>query len=140
MKMHLEHTDYKTLLDRQKENYNFQKVSWILARYGYSTVRLTDDAQGADFIAQHSSGRFFYKIQLKGRITFRKAYQGKQLWIAFPKDDFFYIFPHDILLDKFLGTGRVMHKSKSWDIDGGYSFGHIANWMNEHLEEYKIQV
>jgi len=73
MEMHLEHAVYDDLSGRQQENYNFQKLSAILASYGYSTVRLTDDAQGADFIAQHSSGKYFYKIQLKGRIAFKKV-------------------------------------------------------------------
>lgn len=44
---------------RQKENFNFQKVSAVLADYGYVTMRLSDDWQGADFIALHKRWRNF---------------------------------------------------------------------------------
>jgi len=42
--------DYKTLNSRQKENCNFQKVSAALADYGFVTLRLSDDWQGADLL------------------------------------------------------------------------------------------
>jgi hypothetical protein len=35
--------DYKKLTARQQENYNFQKISALLADYGFSTLRLSDD-------------------------------------------------------------------------------------------------
>ena len=54
--------DYKKLNARQKENYNFQKVSAFLADYGYVTLRLSDDWQGADFIAYHVNGESFLKV------------------------------------------------------------------------------
>jgi len=60
--MKLKHIDYVSLNSRQKENFNFQKVSGVLADYGFSTVRLTQDWRGADFIAQHSDGVTFLKV------------------------------------------------------------------------------
>ncbi|SVD57416.1 uncharacterized protein METZ01_LOCUS410270, partial [marine metagenome] len=48
-----EKINYRKLNARQKENYNYQKISSILAEYGFSTIRLSDDWQSADFIAQH---------------------------------------------------------------------------------------
>jgi hypothetical protein len=56
---------YSELNARQKESYNFQKVSAIFADYGFSTIRLSDDWQGADFIAQHIDNQVFLKVQLK---------------------------------------------------------------------------
>jgi hypothetical protein len=38
----LERVAYETLNARQKENFNFQKVSAVLADYGYVTIRLSD--------------------------------------------------------------------------------------------------
>jgi hypothetical protein len=35
----------------------------VLADYGFLTMRLSDDWQGADFIAQHIDGAFL-KVQL----------------------------------------------------------------------------
>ena len=43
---------------KQIEQLNFQKVSAILADYGFQTIRLSNDWKGADFIAQHIGGIF----------------------------------------------------------------------------------
>ena len=51
--MRLQKITYADLNSRQRENYNFQKVSALFADYGFTTMRLSDDWQGADFIAQH---------------------------------------------------------------------------------------
>ena len=56
MPLELTRIRYADLNARQKENYNFQKVSAVLADFGFTTLRLTDDWQGADFIAQHIDG------------------------------------------------------------------------------------
>lgn len=53
--------NYTALNDRQKETYNFQQVSAVLAQYGFATIKLNDDWQGADFIAQHINGELFLK-------------------------------------------------------------------------------
>lgn len=53
---------YKDLNARQKENYNFHKVAAALADYGYNSMRLNDDWQGADFI--DVKGDEMIKVQL----------------------------------------------------------------------------
>ena len=68
-----------SLSGKQREAYHFQKVSALLADYGYQTIKLSDDWCGADFIAQHLDGTFI-KVQLKGRLTVSKKYEGKELW------------------------------------------------------------
>ena len=50
---------YGDLNSRQKENYNFQKVAARMADFGFNCLRLTDDWQGADFIACHIDGETF---------------------------------------------------------------------------------
>ena len=67
---------YEKLNSKQKEAYNLQKVSSILADLGFVTIRMTSDWGGADFIAQHLTG-VFLRVQLKSRFTFAKKYQGK---------------------------------------------------------------
>ena len=64
-----ERVDYRELNSRQKENYNFQKVAGRLADYGFNCLRLSDDWQGADFIACHIDGETFLRVQLKGRLV-----------------------------------------------------------------------
>lgn len=61
--------DYRMLNARQQENYSYYKVSAVLAECGFSTMRVSDDWQGADFIAQHIDGETFLKVQLKGRLS-----------------------------------------------------------------------
>jgi hypothetical protein len=53
--------DYNKLNSKQKENYNFHKVASALADYGYNSLRLNDDWQGADFIA--ISGEDMIKVK-----------------------------------------------------------------------------
>ena len=69
---------YGDLNSRQKENYNFQKVAARLADYGFNCLRLTDDWQGADFIACHIDGETFLKVQIKGRMVIDRKYLGQR--------------------------------------------------------------
>ena len=64
--------DYRKLNGRQQENYNFQKISGLLADYGFTTIRLSDDWNGADFLAQHVDGKTVLRVQLKGRLGIYK--------------------------------------------------------------------
>ena len=57
--------DYDKLTAKQQESYNFQKFSSVLADVGYTTTKLADDWQSADFIAQHIDRKTFIKVQLK---------------------------------------------------------------------------
>ncbi|MCZ4318592.1 hypothetical protein O4H26_06285 [Aequorivita viscosa] len=97
---------YSKLNHRQKETYNFQKVSAILADLGYATIKLNDDYNGADFIAQHIQGDIYLKVQLKGRLTFDKKYLGKNIYVCFPyskaEKTVWYLYNHDLLLNIFL--------------------------------------
>lgn len=126
---------YEKLNARQKESYNFQKVSAILAEYGFATIRLTDDWEQADFIAQNVKGDFI-KVQLKGRFTFDKKYVGKDLWIAFPNNQQWYFYPHDELLSSF--EKRSSAETESWKTAGKYSFSRLSKEWLEILSEYKI--
>ena len=137
MSIRLDLIGYNNLNARQKENYNFQKISAILADYGFVTLRLTDDWQGADFITQHIDGETFLKVQLKGRLTFNKKYIGKSLCIAFPYNGDWYLFDHDKLLRKVLRKTEIA-KAESWQVKGGYSFPSLGKKFQPLLKPYKI--
>ena len=80
--------NYKDLSPKQQENYNFHKVSSILADYGFTTIKLYDDWKNADFIAQHNDRKTFLKVQLKSRFSIEKKYMsGDEIFISFPKDE-----------------------------------------------------
>ena len=127
---------YENLNARQKENYNFQKVAAVLADYGFNCLRLTDDWEGADFIACHIDGNTFLKVQLKGRLAFNKKYERKNIHIAFRDGDSYYLYPHDEVLKKFLDRGW-MKKSKAWNDEGSFSFPHLSEKHKDMLKPYK---
>ena len=121
MSLSLQKVPYSTLNAKQKEAHNFQKVSAALADYGYSTIRLQDDWQGADFIAQHCASNSFLRVQLKSRLMLHKKYLGKDLYVAFPDKGCWYIYEHDALLAEVNRLGTVSGSS-SWSVHGAYSW------------------
>ncbi len=130
---------YAQLNARQKETYNFQKVSAILADYGYATIKLNDDWNGADFIAQHINGKDYLKIQLKSRLTFDKKYIDREIFICFPYLGQWYLFDHDSTLANFLAEfSEGMLTSKSWTEKGHYSWGTLSVKIMELLEDLRL--
>ena len=76
--MRLERIRYRELTSKQQEIYNFQKVAWLLADYGFNCIKLDDDWQGADFLAYHKDGSTTLKVQLKGRATDLQEVPGQE--------------------------------------------------------------
>lgn len=129
---------YGELNSRQKENYNFQKVAARLADYGFNCLRLTDDWQGADFIACHIDGETFLKVQLKGRLTIDKKYIGKDIYIAFLVNNDCYIYPHDAFLNDLIDRGSLGEDSQLWRDKGQRSWPTPPVWALKALKEYRI--
>ena len=109
-----------------------------MADFGFKTIKLADDWNGADFIAQHFNKDEFLKIQLKGRLTFDKKYIKKDLWVCFRSDDIIYLYPHDELLEKLLKHG-LMKNTESWDVKGGYSYPSLSKQLVQIIKEYKLE-
>ncbi len=128
--------EYTDLNAKQKENFNYAKISAILADYGYITLRLSDDWLGADFIAKHIHDGTTLNVQLKSRLTFDKKYESKDLYIAFPYADEWYLYPHDELLRIVLESG--IGETSSWLEKGGYSMPQPSREMQALLQKYKI--
>jgi hypothetical protein len=131
----LDYVSYASLNARQKENFNFQKISAILADYGFVTMRLSDDWNGADFIAIHVNGDHIL-VQLKSRLTFSKKYEGKKdLYVAFADGEQWYLYHHDDLLEK-VKQNSSMGSSTSWS-NGSYSFPRLSEKLRSLLSEYR---
>jgi hypothetical protein len=127
---------YEQLNARQKEIFNFQKVSGLLAEYGYATLRLTDDWNGADFLAVHIDGCTVLRVQLKGRLTFRKRYVQQNLWICFRHQGLVFLYPHDQLLADAMKCTNISN-TESWiGPNGGYSFPSPPQLLRAHLDKY----
>jgi hypothetical protein len=137
MRLRFQRIIYDALNGRQQEAFNFQKVSAVLAAYGFTTVRLTADWRGADFIAQHFDGITFLRVQLKGRCTFDKKYIGRDLHMCFPSGDHWFLYPHDEVLDKALAETSI-GGTDSWKTDGGYSFPAVTKKLKALLELYRL--
>jgi hypothetical protein len=129
---------YSKLNARQQETYNFHKVAGILADYGYSSIRLSDDWEGADFIAQHIDGETYLKVQLKGRLAFDKKYVGKNLWICFMHNNHVILYPHDEALNKFDQAGRITG-TDAWIKRGQYHFPYLGEDVMGLIEEFRIR-
>jgi hypothetical protein len=128
---------YDSLNARQQEAYNFQKVSAVLADFGFTTIRLSSDWRGADFIAQHLDGITFLKIQLKGRLTFDKKYCGRNLHVCFRGEDVWYLYPHDALLERVLEITEI-GETDSWKQRGQYHFPTLSKALRNELGPYRL--
>lgn len=110
--------NYQELNAKQKENYNYHKVASALADYGYDSMRLNNDWEGADFIAV--KGDDMLKVQLKGRFTIDKKYIGKDLYVAFLESNAVKIYNHDLIVQE---LSENITESKSWKVNGLYHWG-----------------
>lgn len=128
---------YAALNSRQRENHNFQKVSAVLADYGYVTLRLSDDWQGADFIAQHIDGRTFLRVQLKSRMGVARKYRHRGLWLCFPHGGHWYLCPHDALLEYLLAERGIGHTG-SWAEGGQYTQPAPGSKDMAFLQRYRL--
>lgn len=129
--------DPDALKSRQKEIYNFQKLAARLADYGFNCIKLTDDWQGADFLAYHFDGTTTLRVQLKSRLTINSKYEGQDLWISFPCRGDWYMVPHDHLVEV-VGQATNWLNTSSWQTYGGYSSASPSRDLLERLRPYII--
>jgi hypothetical protein len=134
MPLQFKKIQYAELNNPQQENFNFQKASAVLTDFGYATIRLSSDWNGADFIAQHLDGSFL-KVQLKGRLSFDKKYEGKDIHVCFQekKSGRWYLYSHDELLPSILQIANVQ---RTYSNLGGYNFPSLSQKLKTLLESY----
>jgi len=128
---------YDKLNARQKEQFNFQKIAATLADYGFNCIKLSDDWQGADFLAYHVDNTTTLRIQLKSRLNIQQKYCGKDIWMAFPHNKAWYLIEHDRLVEK-IRVSTTWLKSSSWINGHGYSSVSMNPNLLESLAEYKL--
>jgi len=132
--MKLEKIRYESLNSKAKEMYNFQKVSAKLADYGFTTMWLNNDWQGADFIAVHVDGVTDIKVQLKGRLSFNQKYRRKNIYICFIDGHEIYLYPHDLILDKI--EQRI--SDRTWLSKSTWSSPKLTKENKQLLEPYLL--
>ena len=134
MTIAIKRIDPSKLNARQKENYNFQKAAAVLADYGFNCMRLTDDWEGADFLAVHIDGETMLRVQLKSRLSIAEKYEGKNIWIMFPSLENWFLVPHDTLVDIMEGMGVA----SNWRTKGKYSRKGQSPKIRESLVQFAI--
>jgi hypothetical protein len=141
-KISFKEVSYKKLNSKQKEIRNFQTVAGLLAKYGFNCIKLSDDWQGADFLAYHIDRKTTLKIQLKSRLEIsRRKYKNKEIFIAFPmKGGTWYLIDHDTLV-VLVGKTTDWLKTKSWrGKNGGYSSQSLNPELIEAINEYGFKI
>lgn len=134
----LEKVNYYKLSSREKENYNYAKISSSLSEYGFQTIKLSDDWQTADFIAQHIDKKTFLKVQLKSRLSIDKKYLNKDIWICFREKNFIYLYPHDKTCE-FIKNNTNIKNTESWKKRGYYYWPKIPKNLMSFLNKYKFK-
>lgn len=135
--MELVKVDYEGLNSRQKEIYNFHKVASELADYGFNCIKLSDDWQGADFLAYHKDGDQTLKVQLKGRMLIDRKYIGKNLHMCFRIGDIWHLIPHDELMRIVEETLPETFETLSWE-RGTYSWPRPPKRVRERLSYFAL--
>lgn len=134
---HFKKIAYDKLNARQREQFNFQKIAATLADYGFNCIKLSDDWQGADFLAYHVDGTTTLRVQLKSRVAIMQKYCGKNIWMAFPHDEVWYLIEHDRLVEK-VGANTTWLTSSAW-LDGHeYKSKSINPELLASLADYKL--
>jgi hypothetical protein len=133
--MKLEKIKYSDLSAKAQETYNFHKIAAILSDFGYNSIWLSNDWNGADFIAVHVDGVSDIKVQLKGGVSFAKKYIGKNLYIGFLENGELYLYPHDEVLEKV----ESAISDRKWLEKGTYFQTKITSRFREILEPYKVE-
>lgn len=129
---------YINLNSKQQEAYNFQLISAVLALKGFSTMKLSDDYNGADFLAQDMLDGEIFKIQLKGCFTLAKKYVGKDIFIAFTDRKHWYVYPHDLLMRQ-VAEFNNYENTESWKSKSSmYTFPRLTKKLYEVLGEYRL--
>ena len=129
--------EYGSLNSKQKEIYNFQKSAALLADFGFNCIKLSDDWQGADFLAYHKDGNETLRVQLKARLTVDKKYCGRGLWMNFPADGSWYLVQHDELV-RILGEATKYLTSRSWMHKGSYSNARPSRALLDCLARFRV--
>lgn len=139
MKLQFQKIIYEHLNPKQKELFNFQKLSGLLADYGLETIRINNDWNGADFLMiDCNNENVTYKVQLKSRFTLNLKYTSdKNLYIAFPYKNNWYLFHHKSILENYSKVSNL-ENDKVWKETGKYSQANLSKKLEELLHEYLI--
>jgi hypothetical protein len=117
-----------------REVINRNTVTSLALAQGFNVFLPVYDG-GVDFILYRESDALLRKVQLKSRWTIGKKYIDREIWIAFPVDDDWYLVPHDELVRN---APAGILKSVSWTQNGGYSRRRLPAGLVEQYASYRF--
>lgn len=129
---------YESLNARQKEAHNLYLIAARLAEYGYASYPIRDDWNGGDMIARHMTKpkEVPLTIQVKGRATFAKKYQDRDLWIAYRDGASVYLYPHDEVLNRYTAVRKK--RNLPLDDNDAWATGGLVSWKKPTAELLRL--
>jgi hypothetical protein len=89
---------------------------------------------GIDLILHHEGTADTRLVQLKGRWTIDKKYIGRNVWIAFPDRDEWYVAPHEHMVC----MASRHHETVSWTVTGLYNKPSLSKADRDELARFKF--
>jgi hypothetical protein len=117
------------------ETINRNALVTTALRQGYVAYLPVYDP-GIDLILYNTTTRDLKLVQLKGRWTINKKYEGKDIWVAFPDRGIWYVVPHDEVMVAY-GERKGYTATPSWE-KGEYSIKALTRELLPLLEAYRF--
>jgi hypothetical protein len=114
---------------------NRNTVVSLALKQGYNAFLPVYDG-GVDFILYRENDRHLLKVQLKARWTIERKYIGRDIWIAFPVGEDWYLMPHDQMLAAAETDGVT--KTASWVENDAYSRRRLSAAVLAQCASYRF--
>jgi len=92
---------------------------------------------GVDFILYREEDGTTRKVQLKGRWMIDKKYVDRDIWMAFPNGEDWYLVPHADLVQQ--GDAQGFTRTVSWVERGAYSCPSLSKALLAACEPYRFR-
>ncbi|MEL7346701.1 MAG: hypothetical protein AAFN17_03005 [Pseudomonadota bacterium] len=92
---------------------------------------------GIDLIAHRESDGTLFLVQLKSRWSIDRKYLGRNIHVAFPDGDTWYLAPHDEMVSIAEGLGYTT--SASWQERGQYHSARPSAAFRKAMSGFKLQ-
>jgi hypothetical protein len=118
-----------------REVINRNALVTLALEHGFNAFLPVYDG-GVDFILYREEDGLVRKVQLKGRWYIDRKYEGRDIWIAFPVEDDWYVAPHDELI--VMGEQAGFTSTASWVEGGAYSCPKPSRAMLAELARFRF--
>ena len=121
----------------QIEFVNRSRLIARLFELGYEVFVPVIDT-GVDLVAYRPADKAVKLVQLKTRWTIDRKYLDRDIWIAFPAEEYgdWFVAPHDALVA--LGEQRGYCKTASWTDRGLYHLAPLPPALAEAMAQWRI--